>query len=197
MAAIRPAALISIVALILLAPALLALALLVRIGMGRPVLFHQHRAGRGGAPFRMMKFRTMRDANDASGRPLPDEQRITGLGRFLRRSRLDELPELVNIVAGDMDIVGPRPLLPATIEAMGAGGIVRGRVRPGLTGLAQVSGNTLLSNDEKLAFDIWYVRNRSWRLDCAILLRTVLVVLFGERRTRWHADDARHSRGGC
>ena len=197
MAAIRPAAFVSLVALILLTPVLLGLALLVRIGMGRPVLFRQNRAGRGGVPFRMMKFRTMRDANDASGRPLPDQQRITGLGRFLRRSRLDELPELVNIIAGDMDIVGPRPLLPATIEAMGAGGIVRGRVRPGLTGLAQVSGNTLLSNEEKLAFDIWYVRNRNWRLDGAILLRTVLVVLFGERRTRWHADDARHSRGGC
>lgn len=197
MAALRPSALLASVALLVLAPLLLALALLVLASMGRPVLFRQIRCGRDGRPFRMMKFRTMREAHDANGIPLPDAARTTAVGQFLRRSRLDELPELVNIVVGDMAIIGPRPLLPPTIAAMGAGGIVRGRLRPGLTGLAQVSGNTLLSEEEKLAFDTWYVRNRTWRLDCAILLRTVLVVIFGERRTRWHADDARHSRGGC
>lgn len=197
MAALRLSALLSLVALVVLSPLLLALALLVLVSMGRPILFRQTRCGRGGKLFRMMKFRTMRDARDASGTPLPDAARTTAVGRFLRRSRLDELPELVNIVIGDMAIIGPRPLLPETIAAMGAGGIVRGQLRPGLTGLAQVSGNTLLSEDEKLAFDTWYVRHRTWRLDCSIMLRTVLVVIFGERRTRWHADDARHSRGGC
>ena len=152
-AALRPSALLASVALLVLAPLMLALALLVLASMGRPVLFRQIRCGRDGRPFRMMKFRTMREAHDATGRPLPDSARTTAVGRLLRRSRLDELPELVNIVVGDMAIVGPRPLLPPTIAAMGAGGIVRGRLRPGLTGLAQVSGNTLLSEEEKLAFD--------------------------------------------
>lgn len=167
-ASIRPAALLSVVVLMLLAPLMLMLALIVLVSMGRPVLFRQIRSGRGGASFLMMKFRTMGDARDPSGMLLPDAVRTTAVGRFLRRSRLDELPELVNIVAGDMAIVGPRPLLPGTIAAMGAGGVVRGLVRPGLTGLAQVSGNTLLSMDEKLDFDCWYVRHRSFRLDCVI-----------------------------
>ena len=125
------------------------------------------------------------------GDPLPDAQRTPALGRFLRRSRLDELPELINIVRGDMDFVGPRPLLPRSIAAMGRDGVERGKVRPGLTGLAQVSGNTLLAVEEKLRFDLWYVRHRSASLDAQIIARTLLVVVGGEKRIDWHADEAR------
>lgn len=195
MAAFRPAALLAIAAMILLAPLLLLVSLLVLIGIGRPILFRQVRAGRHGMPFRMVKFRSMTNQRDATGALLPDAQRMTATGRFLRRSRLDELPELVNIVAGDMAIVGPRPLLPATVAGFGSNGIIRGLVRPGLTGLAQVNGNTLLSEHEKLGFDLHYVRHRSFGLDCAIILRTVLVVVLGERRTNWHVEDTRHHRG--
>ncbi|MEW9857038.1 sugar transferase [Novosphingobium sp. M1R2S20] len=169
--------------LVLFAPLLLLLALLVRIGLGSPVLFRQMRAGRGGTSFEMMKFRTMTDARDPAGELLPDQQRTPRLGRLLRRLRLDELPELVNIVRGEMAFVGPRPLLPHTVAEMGEEGVHRGDVAPGLTGLAQVSGNTLLTQDEKLAIDLAYVERRNWRLDLAILLRTVWVIIGGERRT--------------
>lgn len=196
-APLRPAGLTAVLALLILSPLLLALAMLVRIGMGRPILFRQLRSGRGGREFEMLKFRSMRDLADASGAPLPDAQRVTGLGRFLRRSRLDELPELVNIVRGDMDFVGPRPLLPHTIRALRAQGAERGRVRPGLTGLAQVSGNTLLTVEEKLRFDLWYVNHRSLALDAWILARTIGVMVAGEKRISWHADQARPPhRGG-
>jgi lipopolysaccharide/colanic/teichoic acid biosynthesis glycosyltransferase len=170
------------IALVLLSPVMLIVAGSVAFSLGRPVLFRQIRSGKSGVPFRMIKFRTMREVRDDAGALLPDADRMTGMGRFLRRSRLDELPELVNVVAGDMNLVGPRPLLPETINEMGDGGIVRGSVRPGLTGLAQVSGNTLLARDEKLALDTWYVRNRSWWLDWRIVLQTLIVVIAGERR---------------
>lgn len=193
----RPSALLAMVALVLLMPVMLLAAGLVLGSLGRPILFRQWRSGKGGVPFHMVKFRTMRELRGPTGTLLPDAARTTRMGRFLRRSRLDELPELTNIVAGDMDVVGPRPLLPETVAAMGADGSLRGLIRPGLTGLAQVSGNTLLTADEKLAFDIWYVRYRSWRLDWAIVVRTIRVVILGERRTSRHAEDARHPRGGC
>lgn len=196
-AALRPTGLLALLALIVLAPLLLLIAVLVFASVGRPVLFRQRRCGLSGVPFRMVKFRTMRDWRDDAGALLPDAARTTRIGHFLRRSRLDELPELFNIMAGDMALVGPRPLLPETIAAMAAPGVVRGQVRPGLTGLAQVSGNTLLSQDEKLAFDLWYVRHRTWRLDWSIVWRTIGVVVMGERRTGWHGEDARHSRRGC
>lgn len=187
----RPAGLMAVVAMLILSPLLLALALLVLVGMGRPVLFRQMRSGLGGREFEMLKFRTMLDLKDANGAPLPDAQRVTGLGRFLRRSRLDELPELINIARGDMAFVGPRPLLPHTIQALRADGVERGRVRPGLTGLAQVSGNTLLSMEEKLHYDLHYVRNRSWAIDARIMARTIGVVWGGEKRIDRHADEAR------
>lgn len=194
---LRPSALLALLALILLAPVMLLVAILVLMSMGRPLLFRQMRSGLGGAPFRMVKFRTMGDLRETTGAPLPDQARTTPIGRFLRRSRLDELPELVNVVAGDMDLIGPRPLLPETIAAMGAGGLVRGLVRPGLTGLAQVSGNTLLTADEKLELDIWYVRRRTLWLDWTIMLRTILVMVMGEKRRISRHADARHSRRGC
>lgn len=189
--ALRPAALVAITGLVLLSPLLLLLALLVRADLGKPVLFRQIRSGRGGRAFVMLKFRSMRELTDGSGTPLPDEQRVTAFGRFLRRSRLDELPELINIARGDMDFVGPRPLLPSTINALREDGALRGLVRPGLTGLAQVSGNTLLTVEEKLRFDLWYVRNRSLALDARILARTVAVVFWGEKRIDWRGDELR------
>jgi lipopolysaccharide/colanic/teichoic acid biosynthesis glycosyltransferase len=187
----RPAAWVAMLCLLLLSPLLFILALLVLISMGRPILFRQLRSGQGGRAFEMLKFRSMLDLTDAQGIPLPDHQRVTTVGRFLRRSRLDELPELINIVRGEMDFVGPRPLLPHTVRALREDGVARGLVRPGLTGLAQVSGNTLLTVEEKLRFDLWYVRNRSPMLDARILARTIGVVFAGEKRINWHADEAR------
>lgn len=183
----RPSGLLALVALVILAPLLLLLAAVVWFSVGRPILFRQKRSGRGGVPFEMVKFRSMRDMRDASGAPLPDRDRTTRVGGFLRRSRLDELPELLNILCGQMDFVGPRPLLPQTVTQMGPDGMIRGSVRPGLTGLAQVNGNSLLSAQEKLAFDLIYVRHGNPVLDAMILFRTVWVVIVGERRTRWHA----------
>ncbi|MFC3215839.1 sugar transferase [Novosphingobium panipatense] len=152
------------------------------LSLGRPVLFRQQRAGRGGVPFTLLKLRSMRNTCDASGRPLPDEARVTPFGRFLRRSRLDELPGLWNVVAGDMAFVGPRPLLPETIAALAMHGVQRGAVRPGLTGWSQVNGNTLLALEEKIALDLWYVAHSSPLLDLRILLLTVWVMVGGERR---------------
>lgn len=191
MAPLRPSGLIALAALILLSPLLLLLSLLVLIGMGRPILFRQMRSGQSGRDFEMIKFRTMRDTRDAQGALLPDADRVTALGMSLRRSRMDELPELFNIVRGDMDFVGPRPLLPHTIRALREEGVIRGQVRPGLTGLAQVSGNTLLTVEEKLRFDLCYVRNRSFWLDARIVARTLAVVFRGEKRIEWHGEEAR------
>lgn len=186
---------------IALSPVMLLLAALIRVALGSPVLFVQPRAGIGGRPFRLVKFRTMTDARDRHGALLPDERRLTPLGRLLRRTRLDELPELWNILKGEMALVGPRPLLPATVAGFGEAGQRRGAVRPGLTGWAQVNGNTLLSDEDKLALDLWYVDHRSPWLDARILAKTVVVVLLGERvavpeleKARLHARGAR--RGG-
>ncbi len=173
--------LVALLALIVCMPLTLMVGLAVLIFLGRPVLFHQIRSGLDGRPFRLVKFRSMNDRRDANGSLLPDDQRMPPFGAMLRRSRLDELPELWNIVCGDMAIVGPRPLLPATIQALGAQGSARGAVRPGITGLAQVSGNTLLSMPDKLAMDLFYIRRRSLLLDLAIVLRTPLMMLRGEQ----------------
>ena len=172
-------------------PLLIVMAVAVRLTMGRPVLFHQIRMGRHGVPFRLTKLRSMTDGRDAQGALLPDVRRTTPFGRFLRRSRLDELPELWLIVTGRMSLIGPRPLLPATLEAMGADGVRRGSVRPGLTGWAQVCGNSSLNNADKLTLDLWYIDNRSARLDFFILFRTVLLMLFGERIDHVRLERAR------
>ncbi len=167
--------------LILAAPLLLVLALGVLADSGSPVLFRQRRAGLGGRTFSLVKFRSMRDARDTSGRLLPDTERITPFGRFLRRSRLDELPELWNVLRGEMSLFGPRPLLPETIESWGREGAERSSVRPGLTGWAQVNGGPLLDPDAKLALDLWYVRNRNLALDFSVLRRTFAVLLRNDR----------------
>lgn len=170
--------------LTLSSPVLAALALLVRFRTGSPVIFIQVRSGSEGKPFRLFKFRSMTDEADAQGGLLPDESRITSVGRTLRRFRLDELPELCNVLIGDMSLVGPRPLPPEQTESLNSFQVRRLEVRPGLTGWAQVSGNTLLTLDEKMLLDVWYVDHRSLRLDATILAETVDVVLFGEK-VRW------------
>lgn len=167
---------------VLLLPLMAAIGLLVAVALGRPVLFRQQRSGLNGRTFVMIKFRSMSDSRDETGELLPDGQRLGAIGRWLRRSRLDELPELVNVIRGEMAFIGPRPLLPVTIAEMGAKGRARSAVAPGLTGWAQVNGNTLLSNEEKIDLDLWYVANRSPMLNVKILLRTLWVILGGERR---------------
>jgi len=165
------------VALIVALPFLTILALLIRAKMGSPVLFRQTRPGVGGEAFEMIKFRTMRNAVDAHGAQLPDAERLTPFGRFLRSSSLDELPELWNVLKGDMSLVGPRPLLMEYLPRYSAEQARRHEVRPGLTGWAQVNGRNALSWDEKFALDVWYVDNRSMKLDLQILWLTVLKVL--------------------
>ena len=156
---------------------LLVTAILVMKTLGYPVLFHQSRAGLNAVPFRISKFRTMTDARNASGELLPDEERLTDISRFIRRTRLDELPQALSIIRGQMSLIGPRPLKPKTIEDMGARGRLRCTVRPGLTGWSQVSGNTQLTDAEKLDLDLWYIKHRSLSLDLRILFETFLIVV--------------------
>jgi lipopolysaccharide/colanic/teichoic acid biosynthesis glycosyltransferase len=163
-----------------LAPLMLLVALMVMVDTGRPVTFWQQRPGKGCRPFKLYKFRTMAAAHDRQGRRIADTERSSVIGCFLRRTRLDELPQLYNILIGEMSFVGPRPLLP---KDQPDGDQTRLLVRPGLTGWAQVNGGRNLSVNVKTALDIWYVRNASLWLDAKILLQTALFVLFGERIT--------------
>jgi lipopolysaccharide/colanic/teichoic acid biosynthesis glycosyltransferase len=176
--------------LLAIAPILVLLGLSVLLNLGWPILFAQYRAGRNRKPFLMIKLRSMLDRRDESGALLSDNERTTRFGRFLRRSRLDELPELWNVLKGDMSIVGPRPLLPETVAGMGELGVRRCRVRPGLTGWAQVSGNTFLSEDHKLALDLWYIDHRTLRLDMLIVVESLWLVVFGERVNHSRVDIA-------
>ncbi len=164
-------------ALALLSPLVLLLALAVRIRLGSPVLFRQVRPGRGAKPFTILKFRTMTDARGPDGALLPDADRLPPFGRWLRATSLDELPELWNVLRGDMSLVGPRPLLMAYVPLYDAVQARRHEVRPGLTGLAQVKGRNALSWPEKFALDVDYVQRRSLRLDLWILWATVRQVL--------------------
>lgn len=170
----------SALALLFLWPVLLVLWLLVRRNLGAPALFRQQRPGLHGRPFMMIKFRTMLDALDADGNPLPDEVRLTRFGRFLRATSLDELPELWNVLKGDMSLVGPRPLLMEYLPLYSPEQARRHEVRPGITGWAQVNGRNALSWPEKFALDVWYVDNRSLLLDLRILLLTVKKVFVRE-----------------
>lgn len=172
---------IGLICLVALSPVMLATGLAVMISLGRPVLFTQSRSGIGQRPFNLVKFRTMRDLRDAEGTLLPDELRTPRVGRFLRKTRLDELPGFFNVFCGDMRLIGPRPLLPQTIQEMGPDGQLRATIAPGMTGWSQVHGNTLLTNNEKLALDLWYIRNRTWRTDLFVILKTFAVVLIGEK----------------
>lgn len=166
--------------LLFLSPVILILAWMIRRKLGSPVFFRQLRPGKNGVPFEMIKFRTMRDAIDASGQPLPDSERMTPFGSFLRSSSLDELPELWNVLKGDMSLVGPRPLLMQYLPLYTAAQNRRHEVRPGVTGWAQVNGRNSLSWDEKFKLDVWYVDNRSLKLDVKILFLTVRKVLIKE-----------------
>jgi lipopolysaccharide/colanic/teichoic acid biosynthesis glycosyltransferase len=157
-------------------------ALLVWAGLGRPIFFRQVRSGQGGRRIVVLKFRSMNEDRDASDALLPDEARTNAIGRVLRRFRLDEIPQLLAILRGDLALVGPRPLLPETLRAFGNDAVLRGRVRPGMTGWAQVSGNSRLTDAEKVALDLWYVDHRSAALDMAILGLTVVTLLRGEAR---------------
>ncbi|MEV6371689.1 sugar transferase [Micromonospora musae] len=170
---------IALVLLILTAPILTAAALLVRAQLGGPVFFVQERTGRWQRPFRIIKLRTMTDERDADGELLPDGVRCRGVGRLLRKLSVDELPQLVNVLRGDLSLVGPRPLLPRYDPWYTDRERVRFHVRPGITGLAQVGGRNGVPWDERLSYDVEYVTSWSLRLDLAILARTVAKVLRG------------------
>jgi sugar transferase EpsL len=165
------------VGIILLAPVMLAVALLVLLTMGRPVLFLQQRPGLRGKPFTLYKFRTMRDARSASGELLPDELRLTTFGKWLRSTSLDELPELFNVLKGEMSLVGPRPLLMEYLPRYSPEQARRHEVKPGITGWAQVNGRNALTWEEKFRMDVWYVDHWNLWLDVKILLLTIWKVL--------------------
>ena len=163
--------------LVVLSLPMLISALVVRLAMGSPVLFRQMRPGLGGRPFELMKFRTMTDATDDRGNPLPDERRLTAAGAWLRRLSLDELPQLFNVLRGDMSLVGPRPLLMEYLPLYTAEQARRHAVRPGVTGWAQVNGRNALSWEERFRLDVWYVEHQSPWLDLKILGLTLARVL--------------------
>lgn len=171
---------LSLLGLLLLSPVILVLAWLIRRKLGSPVLFRQVRPGLNGRPFEMIKFRTMRDATDSEGRPLPDGERMTPFGSFLRSSSLDELPGLWNVLKGDMSLVGPRPLLMQYLPLYTPEQHRRHELKPGVTGWAQVNGRNSLSWEEKFDLDVWYVDNQSLWLDLRILFLTVKKVLIKE-----------------
>lgn len=168
---------IAVGALLLLSPLLLLTALVVRLFLGTPVLFCQQRPGYKGRPFLLYKFRTMTDASDSAGNLLPDSERLTRLGRFLRALSLDELPELFNILRGEMSVVGPRPLLMEYLPRYSAEQMRRHEVYPGLTGWAQIHGRNALTWAEKFRLDVWYVDHWSFWLDIQIILLTFWKVL--------------------
>ena len=178
---------LSACALVVLSPVLLVLAILVRCKLGSPVIFRQERPGKDERIFRLYKFRSMTDARDGAGNLLPDEERLTKFGRLLRSTSLDELPELWNILKGDMSIVGPRPLLVKYLPLYSEEQRRRHDVRPGLTGLAQVEGRNSISWEERFALDTVYVTQYSFRMDMRIAWKTVGKVL---RREGIHAEDA-------
>lgn len=169
--------LVALIALGVLSPLLLVLWILVAVRMGRPVLFRQTRIGKNNASFTFFKFRSMTDARDSAGRLLSDDERLTAFGKFLRASSLDELPQLFNVVKGDMSLIGPRPLLPEYLPRYSAEQIRRHEVHPGITGWAQVNGRNAISWDEKFRLDVWYVDHISFGLDMEIGLRTVMSVV--------------------
>jgi lipopolysaccharide/colanic/teichoic acid biosynthesis glycosyltransferase len=168
---------VALVGLVFAAPILLILAVLVRFYLGSPVLFRQVRPGLSAQPFAILKFRTMTDAKGPDGELLPDKDRLTRFGRFLRASSLDELPELWNVLTGKMSLVGPRPLLMEYVPLYNEQQMRRHHVRPGITGWSQVNGRNAIGWDEKFALDIWYVDNQSMLLDIKILFMTVGSIL--------------------
>lgn len=169
--------LVALFALLVLYPVLIFLAIMVRVRLGSPILFKQKRPGLYGQPFMMMKFRTMTDGRDKNGNLLPDDQRMTAFGKFLRSTSLDELPELINVLRGDMSLVGPRPLLMQYLDRYTPEQARRHEVRPGITGWAQINGRNAVSWEDRLKMDIWYVDHLSSFLDFRILFMTVFKVV--------------------
>ena len=172
--------LVSLLAISLLMPFLIGLMLVVRFKLGSPIFFKQIRPGINANSFKMIKFRTMRDAKDANGNLLPDAERLTKFGSFLRASSLDELPELWNVLKGDMSLVGPRPLLMEYVDLYTQEQARRHNVRPGITGWAQVNGRNAISWEDKFKLDVWYVDNQSLWLDIKILFMTIKKVFVRE-----------------
>lgn len=171
---------VSLLALILLAPVIIILALLISINLGTPILFTQLRPGLHGKPFKMIKFRSMTNQSDAKGELLPDHVRLTKFGRLLRSSSLDELPELFNVLKGDMSLVGPRPLLIEYLPLYSKEQYRRHETRPGITGWAQINGRNAISWEEKFKLDVWYVDNQSLWLDMKIIILTLRKVIIRE-----------------
>ena len=167
----------SAIGLLLLTPIIAVVASQIRFKLGSPVLFRQVRPGKDGQPFEMIKFRTMSDATGKDGNPLPDSERMTSFGKFLRSTSLDELPELWNVLKGDMSLVGPRPLLMEYLPLYSAEQYRRHEVRPGVTGWAQVNGRNAISWDERFKLDVWYVDNRNFWLDLKIIYLTLKKVI--------------------
>jgi len=168
---------LTVPALVLLSPVLVVLSLLVRLKLGSPVLFRQIRPGLNEKPFNMLKFRTMTNARDKDGNLLPDEQRLTRFGRFLRSTSLDELPKVLNVLKGDMSLVGPRPLLTQYLDRYTPEQARRHEVKPGITGWAQVNGRNAITWEEKFKLDVWYVDNWSLWLDIKIIAMTIWKIL--------------------
>ncbi|USL25729.1 sugar transferase [Priestia megaterium] len=171
---------VALLALILLSSVMLIVALLVRINLGRPIIFKQKRPGTFGKPFYVYKFTTMTNKKDSSGNLLPDSMRLTRFGKILRKLSLDELPQLVNVIKGDISLIGPRPLLMEYLELYTPEQARRHEVRPGITGWAQVNGRNAISWEEKFKLDVWYVENQSFWLDMKILFLTVMKVFKSE-----------------
>ena len=174
----------SLAALLFLSPLFFTVALLVRLFLGKPVLFRQERPGLNAKSFTLLKFRTMTYVRDVKGELLPDAQRLTALGRFLRSTSLDELPELINVIRGEMSLVGPRPLLPQYLNRYTPEQMRRHEVKPGITGWAQIHGRNGLDWNQKFALDLWYVDHQSFWLDLSILAKTAKLVLTREGITK-------------
>jgi len=172
--------LVALTVLLILFPVIVIVALLIRFKLGSPILFTQERPGQGGKIFKMMKFRSMLDAKDKHGNLLPDNERMTKFGAFLRSTSLDELPGLFNVIKGDMSLVGPRPLLVQYLPLYSIEQARRHNVRPGITGWAQVNGRNAISWEQKFELDVWYVDNKSFILDLKILFLTVKKVFVRE-----------------
>ncbi len=175
---------VSILLLIVLSPLIVIVAVLIKMKIGSPVLFRQQRPGLNTKPFYLYKFRTMTDNRDTEGRLLPDELRLTSFGRLLRKLSLDELPQLFNVVKGDLSLVGPRPLLMEYLKLYSPEQARRHEVKPGITGWAQINGRNAISWEEKFELDVWYVDNRSFWLDCKILWLTIVKVFRREGITQ-------------
>lgn len=171
---------VSFIGLLVLSPLLAAIALIIRVKLGSPVLFKQIRSGMGGEPFQIWKFRTMTDHRDSQGNLLADKERMSAFGSFLRTASLDELPELINVLLGDMSVVGPRPLLMQYLDRYTPEQARRHRARPGITGWAQINGRNALSWEEKFQLDVWYVDHWSLWLDIKIILMTIRKVFLRE-----------------